>query len=272
MSPKNKASKPAPPAITAQQIVRLLATRHSEDVFVPECKDGPSGTGYVRLDGWAMKRSWANPAVMGYEIKVSRQDFQGDDKWPAYLPLCNMFSFVCPTGLIQVDELPKEVGLLWVSSGGKMLYTKRKAVYRNVQIPESLFRYILMCRVEISAERHKYSPRGYNVESRREWLAEKDENKKLGWQVSKKIRELVEERIEKVDRQNNRMKEEVEVVKKFRDIMDDLSIRPVDYLVTRKKVEEKFREFQQGKAGDLIQSLDGAYKALFRAIVHLKKS
>jgi len=50
----------------------------------------------------------------GYEIKVSRSDFLGDDKWDNYLKYCNYFYFVAPKGLIGKHELPDGVGLIEV--------------------------------------------------------------------------------------------------------------------------------------------------------------
>lgn len=64
-------------------IVALLAARHVNDVFIPECKDGPTQSGsHLRMDAWAMNKSWAHPCAIGYEVKVTRADFIGDNKWP----------------------------------------------------------------------------------------------------------------------------------------------------------------------------------------------
>ena len=71
----------------ASDLLALLAKKHSADVFVPECKTGGTWAGtHLRLDAWAMRRSWTHPTVWGYEIKVSRSDFLSDDKWVGYLP------------------------------------------------------------------------------------------------------------------------------------------------------------------------------------------
>lgn len=74
--------------LTSAAVVELLRAKHSGDVFVEECKNGPTHSagrgGMVRMDAWAMPRSWAHPAVSGYEVKISRSDFLGDDKWPRW--------------------------------------------------------------------------------------------------------------------------------------------------------------------------------------------
>jgi hypothetical protein len=50
--------------------------------------------------------------IRGFEVKVSRSDFVGDDKWQTYLHYFNIFAFVTPPGLINPKELPPEIYLL----------------------------------------------------------------------------------------------------------------------------------------------------------------
>lgn len=47
-----------------------------------------------------------------FEFKSCRQDFVSDNKWQKYLPYCHTFTFVCPIGVIQKDDLPSGIGLL----------------------------------------------------------------------------------------------------------------------------------------------------------------
>lgn len=176
--------------ITAKKIEQMLAEKHAEDIFVPECKNGPSNGGeLLRLDGWAMKKSWSKPLTIGYEIKVSRSDFMKDEKWKFYLQYCNELYFVCPAKLILPEDLPPEIGLMYVSATGSRLFTKRKAAYRDAQIPENLFRYILMCRVNITRE-HRYSYEFDKVAYWRKWLEEKRGKKDLGILVSRRVADM----------------------------------------------------------------------------------
>lgn len=145
--------------ITASQLIDLLRVRHLGDVFVPECKDGGTwDRQHLRLDAWAMLRSWKPWTTIAYEVKVSRSDFIGDQKWPAYLPLCHELYFVCPAKLIDPTELPPSVGLLWtIGQGtGQRLVCKRKAVRRepDVQALSRLMAYTLMSRSVIVKGRH----------------------------------------------------------------------------------------------------------------------
>jgi len=175
--------------VTAEAILQLLREKHSEDVFVAECKSGETYRGrHVRLDAWVMPRSWVRPETTGYEIKVGRSDFLRDDKWTDYLAMCHKLYFVCPHGLIGPDELPPDVGLLWVSKTGSRLFTKRKAVPRKIEIPESLWRYVLMCRTKITRENRQTERADYW----QNWLREREQNKAIGYAVSAKVRESIE--------------------------------------------------------------------------------
>lgn len=176
--------------VTARDLMSLLAKRHADDLFVPECKDGPTQTGeHLRLDGWAMKRSWAHPCFDGYEVKVSRSDFRRDAKFTAYLPLCNRLWVVCPSGLIEAQELPVEVGLLWApKTGGDRLVTKRKATYRNIETPESLLLYVLMCRAEVPEVRRSSETRSDRARYWKDFVEGRTELRSIGNRAARKLR------------------------------------------------------------------------------------
>jgi hypothetical protein len=213
------------PKVTADQLKELLAQKHASDVFVPECKDGPSqGTWHYRLDAWAMNRSWASPVTWGYEVKVSRSDFLKDDKWQAYLPCCSEFYFVCPPDLIKPEEVPSEAGILWSASTGTRLFVKKKAPRRQVEIPESLYRYILMCRT--SVVRWVEPSR---ADEWRKWLDEKIENRRLGYNVSKSVRETVEHQIEAVRHENRELKARCESLEEIRECIKAVGLDPKEF-------------------------------------------
>lgn len=108
--------------ITARDIVKALRKRHKDDLHMDELQ--VSGK---RMDFWAMPHSWSKFGSIGYEIKVSRRDFEQDDKWPIYAAACHRFLFACPWGLIRPEELAEGVGLLWMNKGGR-LFNKKHAV------------------------------------------------------------------------------------------------------------------------------------------------
>jgi len=138
--------------MTEKDILQVLKTHHSTDVFIPHCKTGPSwGNPNLRIfDAWVLNRSWVNLCTIGYEIKVNKNDFKRDTKWQEYLSYCHKFYFICPQGLIQPNEIPsKEVGLYWISEKSNYMYIKKYAIKRNIEIQLSLLLHILISRVAI---------------------------------------------------------------------------------------------------------------------------
>lgn len=178
---------------TARDLVDLLARRHAADLFVTECKDGPTHSGeHLRLDAWAMARSWAHPCFDGYEVKVSRSDFRRDAKFTSYLPLCNRLWVVCPSGLIEANELPVEVGLLWApKTGGERFVTKRKAIYRTIETPTSLLLYVLMCRAEIPEVRRSLETRSDRARFWKDFVDGRVELSSVGHRASRKMRDEI---------------------------------------------------------------------------------
>lgn len=134
--------------VTASQILKKLELLHAGAtppwVLYSEVKSGPSwgqktpwGTKnqdlYI-MDAVAIKCSWSNPCIEGFEIKVNRSDFLRDKKWQNYQAYCHKFSFVCPPGVIKVDELPGDVGLLYYNAELDCVWVKRRALYRKIDL------------------------------------------------------------------------------------------------------------------------------------------
>ena len=182
---RESADHPPQPPCNARTLLDLLAKRHKDDIFVPECKDGPThGAQHARLDAWAMNRSWADARFWGYEIKVSRGDFLRDGKMHRYLPLCSDFYLVCPAGLIGAHEIPAEAGLLWATKNGAQLYQKKRAPHRAIEPPAALLLYVLMNRVRITGELDLSDKPADRREFWERWLEEKTLSRNLGHRVS----------------------------------------------------------------------------------------
>ena len=239
--------------MTSDELIRRLAIRHKEDVWVPECKDGPTHTrNHRRLDGWAMRKSWENPMIFGYEVKISRSDFMRDDKWQAYLPMCNQLSFVAPPGIIDKAELPEGIGLL-EPVGTDRLITRRKAVYREIPFPDDVFKYILMCRAKVGPERSSEDRLAYW----REWLAHRKDAKELGGLVSAAIAEHVR----KVQSENDDWRRKSESIETALRTLRAMGIEPLTYEWSVKRQAEAIRslipdDFRQA-IRLLRSSLDG---------------
>lgn len=167
-----------PAKVTAAQILQKLYLKHTQksdpralpDAFYSEVRSGPSEfylhpfckeirqagghRGLLIMDAVAIKQSWARPCIIGYEIKVSRSDFLRDQKWQRYQKYCHEFWFVCPPGVVKLDELPGDVGLMYYSPEHDTLFTKRRAMYRKIDLrsPEvvSMLLYLAMYRANVN--------------------------------------------------------------------------------------------------------------------------
>jgi len=207
---------------TTKSILNLLLVRHSPDVCVPECKGGPTWYGkHERMDLWTMARSYSNPRTCVYEIKSNRRDFIQDKKWMSYLPYCNEFYFAAPWGVLQPEEIPEDAGLVVTSKNSCRLYTKKKAPYRNIEVPLSLFMYVMMSRAQVGYEGRIGSK---DVGYWRDWLLLKDEKKQIGWNVSRKVAELVSERVDRADTKIHEMEKRVEKLKAVQTFVDTLGV------------------------------------------------
>lgn len=217
--------------ITAKKILNLLLDKHPQDkwVCVPECKDGSTWErrSHRRIDLWTMKKSWAHPSVIAYEIKISRSDFLGDEKWMDYLPYCNEFYFAAPKDIIDPNELPPEAGLVIVSSNCKRVYTKKKAARRDVVVPESLYRYILMSRVQVV---NRYTSPEYDPgEYWKKWLERRGTYQEIGHQISRELRRQIDEDIRTVQRENNRLERENDALSPAKKVLEELGFEISDF-------------------------------------------
>lgn len=257
--------------VHSHHILALLRDKHSKEVFVSECKDGPSQLGsHNRMDAWVMARSWAHPAVTAYEIKVSRADFLGDQKWHKYLDFCNYFYFAAPPGIIAPNELPPEVGLYVTSTNAARLFCKKKATLREVAIPENVFRYILMCRAKIGSERGPEDTRTTAYEFWKAWLEGKRDCRDMGHRVSRAIREAVSKKVIEVELKQFALEKTLETYAVFRENLKKLGLcpdAPLDRWVAKNAVEK----WQAGGGQEILDALDGIIKVAEREKRDLEK-
>jgi hypothetical protein len=253
--------------MTAEDIQRLLKKRHNKDVYVPECKNGSTWFNeHLRLDGIAIARSWANPFVIGYEIKVERSDFLKDDKVNLYAEYCNQLYYVCPHGLIQPEEVGSHMGLMWASKTGTRIYTEKKAPFDQHEIPSELFKYILISRAkiidyDIISARNSENDRSYWEE----WLKKKEIDRSFGCHVQGAIRKAFDEKVEAVQRKIERMERENETLrklyKKLEDAGIDVSVRGWGL---EKQVDDKIRQIKGKLPHDFDKTLKNAHDYLTR--------
>lgn len=172
---------------TSTEIKKALAIYHPKDYFLTECKTCstyfPEPQGMLKFDGLAMARSYTGPCITGYEIKVSRSDFLGDNKWHLYLQYCNEFYFVVPAGLVAKDEIPGDAGLIYYYPKTGKLLKKKRAVYRKIDEPVGVYKYIIYSRLD--QERIPFYEE--RAEYAKDYLADRSEKRKIGKKLGSKM-------------------------------------------------------------------------------------
>ncbi len=91
------------------------------------------GTGRPDVFSMAKTLHLKKSAPMVHEVKISRADFWADvraDKWRKYQPFCSQFFFVCPAGMVNKDEVPKDAGLIFYTPDTEYKYNSFKLVKR----------------------------------------------------------------------------------------------------------------------------------------------
>lgn len=197
--------------MTSNFIKKCLEKRHHNDFFMCEVKTGPSwfSRGLGIVDVFVMKKSWVNENIRIYEIKVSRSDFVKDEKWMNYLPFCNEFYFICPSGLIKRDEVGSTAGLCYIYPNSGNIKVIKKAPYKKRKISNEIFRYILMSRLKSD----RYPFHDSKLDYWKEWIANKDSARHMSFMIKSKMIE----RLSKAEGDAAQYKSDA---MKFRDLCD----------------------------------------------------
>lgn len=185
--------------VTAKEIKEALADYNPKDFFLTECKTCstyfPDPQGMLKFDGVGIRKSYTRPCITGYEIKVSREDFERDFKWHLYLNYCNEFYFVCPAGLLKKEELPDNVGLIWYYPDSKKLMVRKKALWREIEEPVGMYRYIIISRLD----RERIPFYEDRAEYARDYLADKLAKERLGREFGSRLAKDLTETQERLD-------------------------------------------------------------------------
>jgi hypothetical protein len=245
--------------ISSHQILELLSDKHHEDIFIPECKDGSTWfSTHLRLDAWVMTRSWKKMAWIGYEIKVSRSDFLKDQKMHLYLDLCNQLYVVAPKEILSADELHPEIGLMSPSKTGNKLFIIKKAAHRDIKPPVDLLLYILMCRAKFTKEYH-LDKRDYW----KQWLEDKKIDYTLGHSVSQALQKTIKERIDQVDDENRRLKDQIKILEEIKEILVTLGINDNPHAWSvRSQLDQIKKNLADSIDPDFKNNILGARRAL----------
>jgi len=136
------------------------------------------------------------------------------------MPYCHEFYFVTPTGLVQRQEVEENIGLIWYNPKTGALTTKKKAIYRDIEISANMLLYIIMNRLD--SDRLPFTSN--KAEFWKDWLEDKKSNRELGYQVSSKLRKHIDE-LETEHRNYRHFKEDQEELVEIVRVMEKHGIR-----------------------------------------------
>lgn len=241
-----------PAAEMTRKVKMALAERHAADFFITECKDGPTWfCPHMRVDALAIKKSWSPVRIIAYEVKVSRSDFLGDDKYLGYKDMCHELNLVCPKGLIDPKEVPEDVGLAYYYPDSGKVISKVKARYREVEINSGTLLYIIMNRLESDRYPFFSNKQAYF----QEWLKNRKDDKQLGGKVGRALRERIL-RAQEAERKLARLeKDENEAIRQLREVNNMLRSHGINSWNVAQAVSGLL-EGQTGIGEELFRSID----------------
>lgn len=181
--------------VTSTEIKIALSNMHGKraSYFITECKTCstyfPDPQGLLIFDCLAITKSYTKPNIVGYEIKVSRSDFLQDNKWHLYLQYCNEFFFVVPKGMVKKEELPENTGLIYYDPDTGGLRTVKKSLYRQIEEPVGLYKYIIFSRLE--EDRIPFYEK--RAEYARDYLKDRQDKQYLGYNLGSKLAHEVQD-------------------------------------------------------------------------------
>lgn len=117
--------------------------KHKQNIIIPNCSivikelKSPTKTGEIPdIIGWC---SWASVLI---EVKVSKSDFKKDFNKPFRkeynLGMGNFKYYICPSGLINKEEIPDKWGLLYYEKGNISIIKKAMNHIPNLESERAL--------------------------------------------------------------------------------------------------------------------------------------
>lgn len=243
--------------MTATEIHRLLADRHKDAVYVPECKMGSAGS--RTLDGWALLPTWSPLTAIGYEVKVSRSDWLQDQKFEEYRNVCHLFFVVAPKGIVSKGELPAGVGLLEpIGEGtGRRLVMRHKAVRQEIDPAKALrlMAYVLMWKRAEGGAGPLSKDRRAAIWRR--WVDERQEFRAIASSVRGRMRAMLKEALDAQRVAESRAKQLEDTAA----VLEELGIKPGwDRWSTRRNIQAALTDHRE----ETLTAVRAALSALQR--------
>lgn len=246
------------------KIMCLLRERHKEDISTAELEAGRTGR---RMDFVAIKCSWTQPQIVAYEVKVDRQDFVNDKKWPSYLDTCKELIFVTAPGVATLEEIPEECGWHELSSNGARLFTRKKAPVRVIKAQDEAVlykRFLMRDRGGLAQEP--------NQDFWNRWLAKNREDRALGRVLRREIALTAAAQIAKSNEEVRAMRKRVENMEHAMKVFERLGLDPEQIARCGSYDLERTirRRLEIEQSGLVLESLEAAHLNLRSACTNIE--
>lgn len=167
---------------------------------------GPAAS--PRPDVFTIDKSYANFKADAYEVKVSVSDLRHDitsGKWQKYRLYAHRVWFAYPRGMIPLDEIPRECGVILRGDGGWRAARKPVAQVLDT-LPRDAWLKLLIESFPFSAVGHRTEPRAAN-----EWAAAAALRKKHGQEIAELFdaRKMADRRFEQETERRKKAAEEI---------------------------------------------------------------
>jgi hypothetical protein len=217
---------------TAEEVKRALAARHKNDLFFTEVKDGPTQTvnHHSKVDALAIRLSWTQFNITGYEVKVSRSDFLRDEKWRAYLPMCNQLYWVVLDGVCDELEIPECCGLIRYRNG--RLSVIKKAPSRDIEPPVDMYKYLMFNYIGALQKREATTSRTDRLlpsekqEVFEAYLKDKIKAREVGYKTGCKLAQKLRDAEYEIENLKRRMDDERKFDNEKNEICKALGVEP----------------------------------------------
>lgn len=253
--------------VTSTEIKIALAKYHPKDFFISECKTCstyfPDPQGLLIFDGIGITKSYTAPCVTGYEIKVSRSDFQRDNKYHLYLQYCNEFYFVVPAGLLKKEEIPDNMGLIYYYPESGSLKKKKKAQYRQIEEPVGIYKYIIYSRID--------QDRTPFFDNRMEYAKAYLENKGNKEYIGKKLGSKMAQELSDAYRRLDELKNQEEMLNLANDLIKVMNDNGIHCWCKDEYVEELSATLQNKVTSDDLTDLEKNIETTLRILKRMKK-
>jgi hypothetical protein len=153
-------------------------------------------------------------------------------------------------------EVSGDAGLMYAT--GKGLRVVKKAPLRQIEIPDSIFRYVLMTRVKVTRSTYYDEIDTDKRKFFKQWLEEKEVDHLLGLQISQSLRRRVDEEVLKAREENERLETKIATYSRLKEFLiamgldlDKSSIWRVEQVIKQKTT--RVPDGMQSRITELLQ-------------------